>query len=54
MHVHLTFTFSGSGLVAPMYVTVSGLSGMELKREEFPNGIVKDPIPGFCVEKIET
>ena len=51
MRVRLTFTFSGCELIAPLYVTVSGLSGKELSWEECPEGILKVPIEGFCIEK---
>eukprot|EP00957_Ditylum_brightwellii_P028084 2120003-Ditylum_brightwellii.AAC.1 len=38
MRVKLTFTFSGAGQIFTPYVTVTGLTEMELPKDECPSG----------------
>ena len=48
LRVRLTFTFIASGLAAPPYVAVSGLTTDELSVDECPDGILASKIPGLC------
>ena len=46
--IRLTFTLSASGLSAPPYTTVSGLSKEELCPILCPDGILAVKVPGLC------
>lgn len=48
LRVRLTFTFTASGLSAPPYVAVSGLTEDELSPELCVDGILAEKIPGLC------
>ena len=48
LRVRLTFTFTASGLAAPPYVSVSGLTEEELSVELCPDGILACKVPGLC------
>ena len=48
LRVRLTFTFTASGLAAPPYIAVSGLSETELCPEKCPDGILAAEVPGLC------
>lgn len=48
LRVRLTFTFTASGLAAPPYVAVSGLTESELSVEKCPDGLLAAEIPGLC------
>ena len=47
--VRLTFTFTASGMSAPPYVSVSGLTNDELSADACPNGILAAKVPGLCI-----
>ena len=46
--MRLTFTFTASGLAAPPYIAVSGLTGDELFPKLCPDGILATEVPGLC------
>ena len=48
LRVRLTFTFTASGLAAPPYIAVSGLTGDELCPKLCPDGILATEVPGLC------
>ena len=48
LRVCLTFTFTASGLTAPPYVVLSGLTTNELSVDECPSGILATKIHGLC------
>jgi len=48
LRVRLTFTFTASGLMAPPYVAVTGLTEEELPAEACPDGILVQEIHGLC------
>ena len=48
LRLRLTFTFTGSGLMAPPYVCVSGLTDQELPVDACPDGILVKEVPGLC------
>ncbi len=48
LRVRLTFTFTASGLAAPPYVAVSGLTEEELFPALCEHGILAEKIPGLC------
>ena len=48
LRVRLTVTFTASGLAAPPYVAVSGLTDSELSPEDCPDGILAAEIPNLC------
>ena len=48
LRVRLTVTFTASGLAAPPYVAVSGLTDSELSLEDCPDGILAAEIPNLC------
>ena len=49
MRVRLTFTMTGTGSLAPPFITVTGLSEKELPVETCPSGVMHIEIPGLCV-----
>ena len=46
--MRLTFTFTASGLAAPPYVAISGLTADELSPELCEDGILAAKVPGLC------
>ena len=50
MRVELTFAFTAEGQVFNPYVTVSGLTKIELPSNKRPSGIVVVTIPGLSME----
>ena len=48
LRVRLTFTFTASGLAAPPYVAVSGLTEEELSPELCPDGILAEKVANLC------
>ena len=48
LRVRLTVTFTASGLAAPPYVAVSGLTESELSVDKCPDGLLAAEIPGLC------
>jgi len=48
LRVCLTFTFTASGMSAPPYIAVSGLTKEELSAEDCPDGILAAKVPGLC------
>ena len=50
MRFKTTFTFTGEGQVFNPYVTVSGLTEIELPSNECSSGILVVPIPGISIE----
>ena len=48
LRVRLTFTITASGLAAPPYVAVGGLTADELSPELCPDGVLAAQIPGLC------
>lgn len=48
LRVRLTFTFTASGLAAPPYVAVSGLTDEELCPKKCPGGILATEVEGLC------
>ena len=48
LRVRLTFTFTASGLAAPPYVAVSGLTDEELSPELCPDGMLATEVPHLC------
>lgn len=48
LRVRLTFTFTASGLAAPPYVAVSGLTEDELSPELCPDGILAEKVANPC------
>ena len=48
LRVRLTFTFTASGLAAPLYIAVSGLTGDELCPKLCPDDILATEVPGLC------
>lgn len=51
LRVRLTFTMTGSGLLAPLYVAVTGLNDRELKIPDdyWDNDMFVVEVPGFCI-----
>eukprot|EP00978_Attheya_sp_CCMP212_P042288 scaffold255283_cov67-Attheya_sp.AAC.1 len=49
LRVKLTYTFTATGLMAPVFVTVSGLTAAELPVETCPSGILALEIEGLMV-----
>lgn len=47
--IKLTFTFSAGGHMAPIYITVTGLSEKELPVSLCPTGMLKIKIPGLAI-----
>ena len=45
--VRLTFTFTASGMSAPLYVSISGLTAEELWAGACPDGILALKVPGI-------
>ena len=45
--VRLTFTFTASGMSAPLYVLISGLTAEDLWADACPNGILVSKVPGI-------
>jgi len=48
LRVRLTFTFAASGLAAPPYISVSGLTDEEMSVEKCPDGVIATPVKGLC------
>ena len=48
LQVRLTFNFTASGMSAPLYVSISGLTIEELSSDAFPDGILASKVPGLC------
>ena len=48
LRVRLTFTFTASGLAAPPYIAVSGLTDAELCPDLCPDGILATKVKGLC------
>ena len=48
LRVRLTHTMSGLGIMAPLYITVYGLTERELSPQEYPTGILVVRVPGLC------
>jgi len=48
LRVRLTFTFTASGLAAPPYIAVSGLTDEELSPKLCPDGILAAEVPNLC------
>ena len=46
--VGLTFTFTASGMTAPLYVSIRGLTEEELWADACPDGILASKVPGLC------
>ena len=47
--VRLTVTMSGGGMIAPLYLTFTGLNARELLESTCPSGVLVIKIPGLCV-----
>ena len=50
LRVRMTFTFTASGLAAPHYVAISGLTADELSIEDCPDGLLAAKVPGLAKE----
>ena len=48
LRVRLTHTMCGLGIMAPLYVTIYGLSERELPHQDYPSGVLVLEIPGLC------
>ncbi|KAL9178336.1 hypothetical protein ACHAXT_001764 [Thalassiosira profunda] len=48
LRVRLTFSMSASGMTAPLYVAVSGLTDEELSPELCPDGILSQRVDNLC------
>lgn len=48
--MRFTVTFSASGMVAPIYITITGLTEADMPRSKVPNGQLVIPIEGLTYD----